>query len=42
MVYIPGILTEESSWFVRGDKKKGIQGAQIDFYEVHDLPPLKI
>lgn len=27
---IPGILTEESSWFVRGDKKKGIQGAQID------------
>ncbi len=27
---IPGILTEESSWFVRGDKKRGIQGAQID------------
>ena len=27
---IPGILTEESSWFQRGDKKKGISGAQID------------
>lgn len=27
---IPGILTEESSWFQRGDKKKSISGAQID------------
>lgn len=27
---IPGVLTEESSWFQRGDKKKGISGAQID------------
>ena len=27
---IPGVLTEESSWFVRGDRKKGIKGAQID------------
>lgn len=27
---IPGILTEESSWFQRGDKKKGVRGAQID------------
>ena len=27
---IPGILTEESSWFQRGDKKKGIKGTQID------------
>lgn len=27
---IPGILTEESSWYVQADKKREIKGAQID------------
>lgn len=30
---IPGSLTEESSWFQRGDEKKGISGAQIDLFK---------
>ena len=27
---ISGVLSEESSWFVRSDEEKGISGAQID------------